>query len=41
MEFMSQFDAKIIYIKGKENTVADTLSHLPSSDALIKAETMA
>jgi len=29
MEFMSQFDAKIIYIKGENNTVVDTLSHLP------------
>ena len=38
---MSQFDAKVIYIKGEENTVADALSHLPSSDALTKAETMA
>ena len=26
MEFMSQFDAKIIYIKGDDNTVADALS---------------
>lgn len=33
MEFMSQFNAKIMYIKGDENTVADALSKLPSSDA--------
>ena len=26
---MSQYDAKIIYIKGEDNTVADALSHLP------------
>jgi len=29
MEFMSQFDAKVMYIKGKENTVANALSHFP------------
>jgi hypothetical protein len=27
MEFMSQYDCKIVYIKGDENTVADALSH--------------
>ena len=27
MEFMSQYDCKIIYIKGDENMVADALSH--------------
>ena len=42
MEFMSQFDVKIIYIKGESNTVADALSHLPvnlstSSEAVVKA----
>lgn len=40
MEFMSQFDAKIVYIRGKDNTIADALSWLLvavalSSDAAI------
>ncbi|EDR01164.1 uncharacterized protein LACBIDRAFT_312527 [Laccaria bicolor S238N-H82] len=30
MEFLSQFDAKIVYIKGDDNTIADALSHLPT-----------
>ena len=30
MEFLSQFNAKIVYIKGHENSVADTLSHMPT-----------
>jgi len=38
MEFMSQFDAKVVYIKGKENTVANALSHLPSPDVLTEAQ---
>ena len=29
MEFMSQFDVRIMYIKGGENTVADALFRLP------------
>ena len=31
MEFMSQYDAKIVYVKGEENTVADALSRLPTT----------
>jgi hypothetical protein len=30
MEFMSQYDAKIVYVKGEDNTVADALSRLPT-----------
>ena len=30
MEFMSQFNTKIIYLKGEDNVVADSLSYLPS-----------
>jgi hypothetical protein len=39
MKFMSQFDAKIIYLKGEDNIVADSLSHLPlDTPATTKAE---
>ena len=41
MEFMSQFDAKIIYIKGEDNMVADALSRLPYSTSLHEAEALA
>ena len=41
MEFMSQFDAKIIYIKGDYNSVADALSCLPCTHSVIEAEQMA
>ena len=38
MEFMSQFDMKIIYLKGEDNIVADSLFHLPSdTPAMTKA----
>lgn len=29
MEFLSQYEGKIVYIKGEDNTVADALSRLP------------
>ena len=29
MEFLSQYDGKIVYIKGKDNCIADTLSRIP------------
>ena len=38
MELMSQYDAKIIYIKGKKNSVVDTLSHLPCEDTTNSTE---
>jgi len=31
MEFMSQYDAKIVYVKGEDNTIADALSRLPDT----------
>jgi len=33
-KFMAQFDMKIYYVKGEDNTVADVLSHLPVSNAM-------
>ena len=41
MELMSQYDAKIVYIKGDDNCVADTLSRLPTDSALTNAENVA
>lgn len=41
MEFMSQFDSKIIYIKGENNTVTDALSHLPYTTSSHDAESSA
>ena len=38
---MSQFDAKIIYIKGEDNCVADALSRLPSDANMSSVEQMA
>ena len=29
MEFLSQYNSKIVYVKGEDNTVADALSRLP------------
>ena len=41
MELMSQHDAKIIYIKGDDNCVADALSRLPTDKALTDTENVA
>jgi len=38
MEFMSQFNTKIVYIKGNKNTVADALSRFPSVETLTEAK---
>ena len=45
MEFMSQYDAKIVYVKGEDNTVADALSHVsnkmtPSTKGTVTAGSM-
>jgi hypothetical protein len=37
MELMSQFDMSILYIKGEDNTIADTLSRLPDDPPPISA----
>lgn len=41
MELMSQYDAKIIYVKGKDNMVADTLSRLPCQPTTNDAKNIA
>ena len=41
MEFLSQFNAKIVYIKGDENSVADALSHMPTDTDSSTANTFA
>jgi len=37
MEFMSQYDAKIVYVRGEDNTVADVLSRVMAQDAATSA----
>jgi hypothetical protein len=34
MEFMSQYDACIVYVKGEDNTVTDTLSRKPKNTSV-------
>ncbi|GLB45211.1 putative retrotransposable element tf2 155 kda protein type 1-like [Lyophyllum shimeji] len=46
MEFLSQFDCKIVYVKGEDNSVADALSRLPddfpdSADTVANAAALA
>ena len=41
VEFLSEFDIKINYIKGKENARADALSRRPDHDQEVPAETQA
>ena len=41
IELMSQYDAKIVYVKGEDNTVADALSRLPSHATTDDAENSA
>jgi hypothetical protein len=41
MEFMSQFDAKIVYVKGEQNTAADGLSRIPVTDSEERATRLA
>ena len=41
MELMSHYDAKIVYIEGNDNSVANALSHFPNKDTLKEAENLA
>jgi hypothetical protein len=38
MEFMSQYDSKIVYIKCEDNCVTDMISHFPVTKSIIEAE---
>jgi len=40
MEFLSQYDGRIVYVKGEDNCVADALSHIPM-DQVISASSSA
>ena len=41
MEFLSQYNGKIVYVKGKDNTVADALSRLPGLTTTSQSSTTA
>ncbi|KAJ2934139.1 hypothetical protein H1R20_g2963, partial [Candolleomyces eurysporus] len=41
MEYMSQFEGRIVYVKGEDNMVADALSHLPTTMQPAEAEELA
>ena len=44
MELMSQYDGKIVYIKGNQNSIADALSRIPMVDTTedaLKADSLA
>ena len=38
MEFLSQYNARFVYVKGNNNSVADALSRLPQDLTSIEAE---
>lgn len=38
MEFLSQYDRNIVYVKGEDNTVADVLSRLPCTPCVTSTE---
>ncbi|KAJ2936688.1 hypothetical protein H1R20_g395, partial [Candolleomyces eurysporus] len=41
MEYMSQFEGRIVYVKGEDNTVTDALSRLPTTTQTAEAEELA